>query len=254
MEKAKHLTPPLGRWLLALLLVMFTSLATHAAEAYACSSYENAVLTFYYDNYRSSRSGTTYDLNTGDNWPEWHSISQYVVFVEFDESFVNARPTSTYRWFYEMTILRNIAHLDYLNTVDVTDMGFMFGDCAKLESLDLSHFNTSKVTDMFSMFDSCLSLTSLDLSGWDTSNVTDMGEMFLMFEDYENNLTSLNLSGWDTRRVTNMSGMFHHCNKLTSLDLSGWNTANVTNMTRMFSDCSSLTSLDLSGWNTANVT
>ena len=34
-------------------------------EPYVCYSQVNHVLTFYYDNQRSSREGTTYDLNTG---------------------------------------------------------------------------------------------------------------------------------------------------------------------------------------------
>ena len=241
MEKAKHLTPPLGRWLLALLLVMFTSLATHAAEAYACSSYENAVLTFYYDNYRSSRSGTTYDLNTGDNWPEWHSISQYVVFVEFDESFVNARPTSTYRWFYEMTILRNIAHLDYLNTVDVTDMGFMFGDCAKLESVDLSHFKTNKVTNMTCMFYGCTSLTNIDLRSFSTEHTSTLGSMFQGCTALE----TLNLNGFTIGRVvgqqTVMKGMFSNCPNLTTIYAQDWNMDNVYDHGEpMFTGCTSL--------------
>ena len=41
--------------------VRFTS---YAPEAYACYTPSNTTLTFYYDNQRSSRAGTTYDLNT----------------------------------------------------------------------------------------------------------------------------------------------------------------------------------------------
>ena len=60
-----------------------------AAEAYACYTSSNTTLTFYYDNLRSSRSGTTYDLNTGDDWPGWRrdGNNASVTRVVFDSSF-----------------------------------------------------------------------------------------------------------------------------------------------------------------------
>ena len=57
-------------------------------------------------------------------------------------------------------------------------MSFMFHNCSKLTSLDVSGFDTSMVTNMGAMFQGCSSLTSLDLSSWVTSSVTAMGSMF----------------------------------------------------------------------------
>ena len=37
---------------------------------------------------------------------------------------------------------------------------YMFNNCSKLTSLDVTNFNTAKVTDMSYMFSSCKSLTS----------------------------------------------------------------------------------------------
>ena len=48
---------------------MMCALGASAAEAYACYTSSNTTLTFYYDNQRSSRTGTTYDLNTGTTVP-----------------------------------------------------------------------------------------------------------------------------------------------------------------------------------------
>lgn len=51
-------SPPLGRgwgW----------AVTASAQEAYAVYTEDNTTLTFYYDTQRSSRTGTTYDLNTG---------------------------------------------------------------------------------------------------------------------------------------------------------------------------------------------
>ena len=55
--------------LVVLVAVMMCALGASAAEAYACYTPSNTTLTFYYDNQRASREGTTCDLNTGSNEP-----------------------------------------------------------------------------------------------------------------------------------------------------------------------------------------
>ena len=225
-------------------------------EAYAV--YNDGTLTFYYDNARSSKPGTTYDLNTGSNTPGWYDEHyKDITYVNFTSSFSDARPTSTYAWFaysidtqirYPSHII-SIAGLDYLNTSEVTDMGYMFYCCANLTFLKVSGFDTHNVTNMGGMFTYCDNLTSLDVSGFNTAKVTDMSDMFS--ECYK--LENLDVSGFDTQNVTDMEGMFHNCKSLTSLDVSGFDTSNVTNMKSMFSFCS-LTSIDVSGFNTEKVT
>ena len=49
--------------LFALVAALACALGIQAAEAYACYTSSNTTLTFYYDNQRSSRPGTTYTLN-----------------------------------------------------------------------------------------------------------------------------------------------------------------------------------------------
>jgi surface protein len=221
-------------------------------EAYACYTPSNTTLTFYYDNQRSSRTGTTYDLNTGNNNPGWFSDNTYssVTKVVIDPSFKDARPTTTNRWFYGMGSLQSIMFLMNLNTSEVTNMDYMFYSCSSLTNLDLSHFNTTKVTSMVAMFSGSESLTSLDLSSFNTSQVTNMHDMFYRCSG----LTSLDLSSIITSKVTNMNLMFGYCTNLTSLDLSSFNTSQVTDMTYMFSNSQSLTSLDLSSFNTYSAT
>ena len=119
-----------------------------------------------------------------------------------------------------------------IDTSNVTDMNYMFGECYSLTSLDLSSFNTSSVTDMNYMFGSCTALTSLDLSSFNTSSVTDMGSMF---GDCAS-LTSLDLSTFDTSNVTDMNYMFGDCTALTSLTL-----------TSSFFNSSAVTEFDFSG-------
>ena len=230
--------------------VFFTrvcNVGVSAPEAYACYTPSNTTLTFYYDSQRSSRPGTTYDLN-GLGWQDDGTYSS-VTRVVFDSSFAHARPTSTYAWFFQMGNLRSITGMNYLNTSEVTDMSFMFANCQKLTSLDVSGFNTDNVTDMTEMF-AATGLTSLNLSSFNTSNVTDMTAMFYGCVG----LTSLDLSSFNTKWVTSMGAMFAECSSLRSVDVSSFSTANVTSMTYMFYDCLDLTGLDLSNFNTAQVT
>ena len=58
-------------------------------------------------------------------------------------------------------------------------INYIFYDCNKLISIDLSNFNSSEVTNMEYMFYECSSLNSLNLSNFNTKNVTNMSNMFL---------------------------------------------------------------------------
>ena len=188
----------------------FTAAGT---EAYACYTPENTTLTFYYDAERGTRPGTTYDLNTGEHEPGWKTDDTIddVTQVVIDPSFANARPATTYQWFYGMENLQTIEGMEYLNTSEVTDIAYMFGWCTSLTSLDLSHFNTSKVTNMRFMFYNCESLTSLDLSSFNTSMVTNTG---FMFYSCSNLRTIYAGEGWSTEAVTNSTQMFNYATSL----------------------------------------
>ena len=196
-----------------------------------------------------SKPEGVYDLNEGDSDPAWSNQSAKINKVVFDASFANARPTSCNKWFYNCNNLTKIEGIENLNTVNVTDMRFMFWGCSGLTSLDLSKFDTQKVTEMNGMFNGCSKLTLLNLSKFNTQNVTSMSNMFGGCSA----LTSLDLSKFDTQNVTNMEGIFDGCSGLTSLDLSKFDTQKVTNMRYMFNGCSALTSLDLSKFDTQKV-
>ena len=224
----------------------------HIVQNYAVYTSDNTTLTFYHDRLRMTRTGTIYDLYRGSSDPGWYSDGTYasVTQVVFDPSFANARPQTTWSWFFKMTNLQAITGIEHLNTSEVTNMSRMFFSCSSLESLDVSGFNTSNVTSMASMFSGCSALTSLNVTNFDTSNVTSMQSMFAVC----NNLTSLDLSGFNTENVTTMHGMFNSSKRLASLDLSHFNTAKVTDMAYMFRDCKALSTLNLTRFNTSKVT
>ena len=213
---------------LAVLVTALTcALGAAAAEAYACYTSSNTTLTFYYDDLRSSRTGVTYDLNTGSNDPGWsvdpEEGTSPVTKVVFNSLFADARPTTTYSWFYGMENLQSITGIEYLNTSEVTNMGWMFGNCTELTSLDLSHFNTSKVTEMGAMFYCCSSLTSLDLSSFNTSKVTRMPGMF----NRCTNLRTVYVSNsWSTTAVTYSANMFSDCTRLVGGQGTTYNASN----------------------------
>ena len=220
---------------------------------YACYTPDNTTLTFYCDNQRRLRLGTTYNLNTGNNWPGWYEDDTYksVTQVVFDASFADVRPTSTHCWFYNMKKLQAITGMEYLNTSQVTNMTVMFYGCSGLTSLDLSNFNTSQVTNMTFMFYRCSGLTSLNLSNFNTSQVTKFVCMFYGCSG----LTSLDLSNFNTSQATDFGSMFWDCSGLTRLDLSNFNTSQVTNMSLMFSYCDKLRTIYVgSDWTTDAVT
>ena len=219
-------------------------------EAYVAQSADKTTLTFYYDDQRATRTGTTWGIKEtktkkvgGVAFPAWAGTFEVAerttTRVVFDASFRDFRPTTTAWWFYNYRALKQIEGLEYLNTSEVKDMGGMFSYCYSLTSLDLSHFNTRNVTDMWAMFSYCSSLTSLEVSNFDTQNVTSMGSMFSGCSG----LTSLDLKHFNTQNVTDMSWMFSGCRGLTSLDLSHFNTQKVTDMELMFYGCSALTSI-----------
>ena len=225
--------------LVVLVAAMMCTLGASAQEAYAYYTSTNTTLTFCYDSQRSSRPGTTYDLNTGTYFPGWYNYgaNAYVTDVVFMSSFANARPTSTYSWFNDMPRLASITGLNYLNTSEVTNMDWMFSDCENLYSLDLSSFNTSKVTNIRGMFYNCSNLSNLDLSSFNTSKVIELDYMFQGCSSLE----SLDLSSFNTSKVTNMNRMFDGCSKLRTIYAGvGWSTAAVTISTYMFQNCSKL--------------
>ena len=189
-----------------------------------------------------SKSAGAYDLNVGNNTPEWSTQKDDINKVVFDASFAIVRPTSCYKWFYGCTNLTEIKGIENLNTEKVTNMGFMFYDCYALTSLDVSKFDTQNVEDMSNMFASCEKLKSLNVSNFNTQNVKNMSYMFYNCIG----LTSLDLSKFNTQNVENMSNMFRWCKGLNSLNLSKFDTQSVTNMSYMFWNSSALTTIYVS--------
>ena len=160
--------------MVALTACLLCAISAMAQEAYANYTPSNTTLTFYYDNLRSTRTGTTFDILYAI-YPDWvigtSRVNDYVTTVVFDATFADARPLTTEMWFADMTNLTTITGIEYLNTSRVTDMMIMFSNCSALTDLDVSGFKTSRVTNMAGMFNGCSRLTTLDLSSFNTAKL-----------------------------------------------------------------------------------
>ena len=212
---------------------------TSKLGAYAVYDSDSQTLTFYYDDQKETYGDNAYNMNEENVCPGWIDNSNPVTIqkVVFTSSFQNARPTSTYDWFYNQPSLTEIVGIEYLNTSEVENMDEMFFMCSGLKTIALNKFDTGNVKTMRLMFGGCISLTSLDLSSFNTTNVTDMSYMF----DGCNGLTTLNLRNFDTSNVINMQSMFYGCTKLKTITVGlDWSTQNVTESSDMFSDCTSI--------------
>ena len=234
------------KYLLVLLLAAMTATKAVAQEAYAELS--GSTLTFYYDTNRSSRSGTTYDMNTGSNKPGW-AENKDITTVTFNSSFSEYKPTSCCKWFYKLNYLTTINYLTNLCFDEVTTTQQMFQETS-LTSIEFqynnynNYNNTAKLTNMSQMFGNNPYLQEIrNLNMFNTENVTTMDYMFYLCSK----LTTLDLRSpdekgrWNTSKVTNMQNMFYGCSNLTTIQVErGWYVGNVTNSEGMFTGCTKL--------------
>ena len=196
--------------LFPLMLLMLLLLPTRMVAQKAASSSK------YIATYESSTQTLTFKEYAGETLPKnsaWVEDKMTVAtiinnlgnrpikHIVFDKSFSTYTPTTLYGFFKSLTELETITGLEYLNTAKVTDMGFMFCNCLKLTSLDVTHFNTAKVTNMYSMFAYCVTLTTIYAS-----------------------------SKFVTTQVSSSFNMFYNCKKLKGEEV-GWTKGKATDKT-----------------------
>ena len=200
---------------LMLLMLLFLPAGMVAQKAASSSKYivtydsESETLTF-----EKGESLSAYSVFVTDGMKVGNQFRLHITGIKhivLDKSFETFSPTTLNHFFANLTKLETITGLEYLNTANVTDMSFLFYDCQKLTSLDLSHFNTANVTNMSSMFDGCTGLTSLDVTNFNTANVTNMRYMFSGCHKLKEIYIS---SKFVTDTVKSSEDMFLGCNSL----------------------------------------
>lgn len=207
---------------------------------------------------KTKNSGLEQISNASELFSKTKNITELYVHGDFN-------PTNMSKMFEGCATLERIS-FDNLNSINTTDMSFLFSACSNLTSVPsldttncvdmqymfascshivdwsfVSEWNTSKVINMSNMFRSCFGLTSMPILNM--SSVTDASEMF------ENcaNMTNIapNVIG---NKVQNAEGMFSGCIKLDIKNITDYTTIfgrndNLTNVSYLFSGCSSLSNV-----------
>ena len=137
-----------------------------------------------------------------------------------------------------------IIKFKYLNPLN--NINYLFTDCKKLISIDLSSFDSENVYNMGKMFYMCLNLKNINFSNFNTEKVIDMSHLFCGCKSLEN----LNLSSFNTKNVQTMKYMFFNCEKIKYLDLSNFRNDSLTEkkMNFIFWECKGLKELNISGF------
>ena len=155
-----------------------------------------------------------------------YTLNETINIIELKWNHTINTTKSLFRNCYDTTEI----DLSNFDTLEITDMTFMFIDCWSLTSINFSNFNTSKVTSMNCMFSDCRSLTSFDLSLFDTSIVTCM---YMMFNNCTS-LISLDLSHFITSVLVITESMFKNCKNLQYVNMWIWDEFNLTEYNNMF--------------------
>ena len=217
------------------------------ARFWGITDYQNAMPCWVgFDGYRHP----TYHYVM--KWDASHyNYAPHIITAELTDGFTqNCHPYTMLGWFSNCTNLTTITGLENLDTSEVTSMEWLFGNCGKLESFDISNFRTPKLTDLSDTFRGLKSITYLDLRNFDVSNVINASELFYG----SSYLKGLNLSTWNMPNVHIYSSMFQGLLSLEILDISNLDTRNVSYIEGMFTNCPHLKSIYVGeNWNLENI-
>ena len=205
-------------------------------EVYTEFDESTGTLTYYYDGWRSTRTGVIESYVTNNIYAvHFAGYNDKIKKAVVDSSMKNAPLTSMTKMFfggsyidgswnyveYPLPNLKSIEGLENLNTANVTDMASMFTGCSSLEALDLSSFNTENVGEMTGMFSGCVNLKTVDVSSFDISKVWKMDYMFSGCHE----LTTICCKkDWSTSNASSTT-MFKGCEKLVGGKGTPWDSS-----------------------------
>ena len=190
----------------------YHAIATASANAYAIL-YADGYLVFQLGNIPDEETHGTalniYQVPAATH--PWDNEESKIKVVDFKDRITGIINPSSY--FYNCTNLTAILHGENLDTSKFTDVGWMFGSCPKLatiegsgtwtlenceffaymfgyhgtnaslkntalKTIDLSGVNSSKGTAFYRVFEECNALEEVDFSNWDFSNATSSDNIF----------------------------------------------------------------------------
>ncbi len=179
------------------------------------------------------------------------------------------------RMFADMTNLKSIQGLEYIDFSESKSLKGMFQNCAKLQSVDVSYMNLQKAENLSYMFDGCLELKNIKFNMDKIETATDATAMFqhcstiqsITLPQLPNVTTMENMfkgtgqgSGgnttlktqFNTSKCTNFNGMFELSGFVNYDAVTNMDTTSMTTASRMFHS-STIEELDLSAWKTSNL-
>ena len=180
------------------------------------------------------------DCQTVENQPYIVAIIKLINCDNYDHYLIYSRTcnSSTASFFYNMD---NLVRVKIIKTGKITSCSNMFGQCKKLEDVDLSGLDTSECTNMRLMFYGCQVLKSLNLRNFNTEKVTDMDGMFAGMYEIE----ILDLGNFRTEKIKTIINMFSACIKLKFLNIANFS-ENTIIKPNAFSGCRSLEEVHIS--------
>ena len=138
---------------------------------------EDSTLTIHYNANIVANQGYTPN--------EWYEaeidgglFAKSVNKVVFLKEVKDATPYTTKEWFYNFMNLKEVEHLEYLNTEKTINTSLMFAGCTGLKEIDLRTLDMSNAFNMQGMFLGCTSVESIDLPEKINLNAADMSYLF----------------------------------------------------------------------------
>ena len=158
--------------------------------------------------------------------------------------------SSCVEMFQGLNNLTVIEGMEDVSTEYVTSMNMMFQTCRSMSSFPLEYFNTSNVEDMGYMFQDCTSanFTTIDLSSFSTESLYDMEGMFMG----ATNLASITWGNNFKAQNVVLCGQPFANTAIVNLDLSSWEPTVLGDIESLCSGCSKLKSIDISSFAGAN--
>ena len=204
--------------------------STSVPECYAVPGDGNKTLTLYFDTKIKERGGLSF-------WMD-ETYRNNVTKIVLDESMVSYRPGDLSFWFSGFKALKEIEHLDYLNTSQTVQFVSMFEGCEALESFDISHFDTRNVNGMSAMFKDCKAIKELHLAHFDTRYANSYSNMFQGCTSLE----VVDIRPFSKPQDAYINEMFAGCTALKTIYwYVDWTDVEDYYATDMFKDCTALT-------------
>ena len=203
--------------------------STSVPECYAVPGDGNKTLTLYFDTKIKERDGLSF-------WMD-ETYRENVTKIVLDESMVSYRPGDLSFWFSGFKALKEIEHLDYLNTSQTVQFVSMFEGCEALESFDISHFDTRNVNGMSAMFKDCKAIKELHLAHFDTRYANSYSNMFQGCTSLE----VVDIRPFSKPKDAYINEMFAGCSALKTIYwYVDWTDVEDYFATDMFKDCTAL--------------